>query len=104
MNDTLVRLQRAIDLVEANLFDDLPLASMAGAASCSPWHFHRLFTALTGETPAGYVRKRRLGFSLYSVLIDVGPSSTATLADLSDRVTSVSQLTDAAARDLFVSL
>jgi len=48
--------------------------------------------------------KRRLGFSLYSVLIDVGPSSTATLADLSDRVTSVSRLTDAAARDLFVSL
>jgi hypothetical protein len=48
--------------------------------------------------------KRRLGFSLYSVLIDVGPSSTATLADLSDRVTSVSQLTDAAARDLFMSL
>jgi hypothetical protein len=48
--------------------------------------------------------KRRLGFSLYSVLIDVGPSSTATLADLSDRVTSVSQLTDAAARNLFMSL
>jgi len=40
--------------------------------------------------------KRRLGFSLYSVLIEVGPSSTATLADLSDRVTSVSQQTDAA--------
>src|SRR5262245_22857495 len=48
--------------------------------------------------------KRRLGFSLYSVLIDVGPSSSATLAELSDRVTSVSQLTDVAARDLFVSL
>jgi uncharacterized protein with von Willebrand factor type A (vWA) domain len=48
--------------------------------------------------------KRRLGFSLYSVLIDVGPSSTSTLADLSDRVTSVSRLTDAAACDLFVSL
>jgi hypothetical protein len=39
--------------------------------------------------------KRRLGFSLYSVVIDVGPSSTATLADLSEGVTSVSQLTDA---------
>jgi uncharacterized protein with von Willebrand factor type A (vWA) domain len=48
--------------------------------------------------------KRRLGFSLYSVLIDVGPSSTATLAALSDRVTSVSKLNDAAARDLFLAL
>jgi AraC-like DNA-binding protein len=60
MNDTLVRLQRAIDFVEAGLFDNLPLSAIAGAASCSPWHFHRLFTSLTGETPAGYVRKRRL--------------------------------------------
>ena len=48
--------------------------------------------------------KRRLDFSLFSILIDVGPSSSATLAQLSDRVTSVSQLTDDAARDLFVTL
>jgi len=60
MNDTLVRLQRAIDFVEARLFDELPLATIARAATCSPWHFHRLFTSLTGETPASYVRKRRL--------------------------------------------
>jgi AraC family transcriptional regulator len=60
MNDTLVRLQRAFDFVEARLFDELPLVAIAGAAACSPWHFHRVFTALTGETPAGYVRKRRL--------------------------------------------
>jgi uncharacterized protein with von Willebrand factor type A (vWA) domain len=48
--------------------------------------------------------KRRLDFALFSVLIDVGSSSTATLAELSDRVTSVSQLNDTAVRDLFVSL
>jgi uncharacterized protein with von Willebrand factor type A (vWA) domain len=46
--------------------------------------------------------KGRLGFSLFSVLIDVGPSSLATLEALSDRVTSVSRLTDDAARDLFL--
>jgi AraC family transcriptional regulator len=33
---------------------------MAKAAAFSAWHFHRLFVALTGETPASYVRKRRL--------------------------------------------
>jgi uncharacterized protein with von Willebrand factor type A (vWA) domain len=48
--------------------------------------------------------KKRLGFSLFSVLIDVGQASTATLAELSDRVTSVSQLNDSAARELFVAL
>lgn len=48
--------------------------------------------------------KDRLGFSLYSVLIDVGASSAGTLAELSDRVTTVSQLTDDGVRDLFVRL
>jgi uncharacterized protein with von Willebrand factor type A (vWA) domain len=49
-------------------------------------------------------RKTRLGFSLYSILIDVGTSTPHTLAALSDRVTSVSTLTDDAARDLFLRL
>ena len=48
--------------------------------------------------------KDRLGFSLFSVLIDVGPSTAGTLAELSDRVTAVSTLTDDAARELFLKL
>lgn len=48
--------------------------------------------------------KARLDFSLFSVLIDVGASTAETLRVLSDRVTSVSRLTDDAARDLFLSL
>jgi uncharacterized protein with von Willebrand factor type A (vWA) domain len=48
--------------------------------------------------------KARLGFSLFSVLIDVGPSSLGTLEALSDRVTSVSRLTDDAAHDLFLRM
>ena len=48
--------------------------------------------------------KKRLGFSLYSVLIDVGPASVETLAALSDRVTAVSRLTDDGVRDLFLRL
>ena len=74
----------------------------AAATSCSSP------TASAGCRRSGCERfrheKRRLGFSLFSVLIDVGSSSTTTLAELSDRVTSVSQLNDTAARDLFVSL
>ena len=48
--------------------------------------------------------KKRLQFSLFSVLIDVGASSLDTLRELSDRVTSVSRLTDDAAADVFVRL
>jgi AraC family transcriptional regulator len=60
VSDALERIQRAIDFVEAHLFDELPLTAVAEQAACSPWHFHRLFVALTGETPAKYVWKRRL--------------------------------------------
>jgi AraC family transcriptional regulator len=60
VNDTLERIRRALDFVEAHLFEDVPLAAIAGHGGCSPWHFHRVFTAVTGETPAGYVWKRRL--------------------------------------------
>ena len=48
--------------------------------------------------------KKRLDFSLYSILIDVGPSATGTLAALSDRVTAVSKLTDDGARELFLKI
>jgi uncharacterized protein with von Willebrand factor type A (vWA) domain len=48
--------------------------------------------------------KDRLGFSLFSVLIDVGPSTFETLEALSDRVARVSQLADEGVRELFVRL
>jgi uncharacterized protein with von Willebrand factor type A (vWA) domain len=48
--------------------------------------------------------KTRFGFAVYSVLIDVGASSVGTLAELSDRVTAVSTLTDEGVRDLFLRL
>jgi AraC family transcriptional regulator len=60
VSDTLERIQRAIDYVEAHLSEELRLAAVAEQGGCSPWHFHRLFVALTGETPATYVWKRRL--------------------------------------------
>jgi uncharacterized protein with von Willebrand factor type A (vWA) domain len=60
---------------------------------------------VNSEWRAGFLAdKKRLGFSLYSVLIDVGPASVETLAALSDRVTAVSRLTDDGVRDLFLRL
>ena len=48
--------------------------------------------------------KTRLGFSVFSVLIDVGPSSLAAVTAFSDHVTSVRQLTDDATREIFLKV
>jgi len=40
--------------------DDIPpLAELARAAGLSAWHFHRVFKAATGVTPAGYAAAQR---------------------------------------------
>jgi len=46
--------------------------------------------------------KERLGFSLFSILIDVGSSSLGTLKEFSDRITTIKQLTGDSAKDIFV--
>lgn len=48
--------------------------------------------------------KEKLGFSLFSVLIDVGPSSLGTLKEFSDRITTIKQLTGDEAGDIFIKL
>ena len=48
--------------------------------------------------------KKRRGFALFSVLIDVGPSSVQVLTELSDRVTSVHQLTTEASQEIFLRI
>jgi AraC family transcriptional regulator len=58
-SDGLARIQRGIAYLEARLFERPALAAVAASAGVSAWHFHRVFTILTGETPAGYVRKRQ---------------------------------------------
>ncbi len=48
--------------------------------------------------------KEELGFSLFSILIDVGSSSVNVLKEFSDRITTVSRLTSEGVKDLFVKL
>jgi uncharacterized protein with von Willebrand factor type A (vWA) domain len=48
--------------------------------------------------------KEQLGFSLFSVLIDVGSSSLGAVKELSDKITTISQLTSEAGKDVFVKL
>ena len=51
---------RTCRLLEERLDEDLPLEVIARAAHLSPFHFHRLFRGLMGETVRTHVRRLRL--------------------------------------------
>ncbi|QBF33516.1 AraC family transcriptional regulator [Thalassococcus sp. S3] len=51
---------RAVRLIEAKLDESLPIERVAEAGYLSPFHFQRLFLDATGESVAGYIRRRRL--------------------------------------------
>lgn len=59
-DDYQLRVGRAIQHLEQHLDDDLSLPELADVASFSPFHFHRIFRALTGEGVAERVRRLRL--------------------------------------------
>lgn len=51
--DVLIHIQNHLD-------DELTLEELAGIAFFSPYHFHRIFSAHTGESVQSYVRRLRL--------------------------------------------
>jgi AraC family transcriptional regulator len=54
------RMHRVIEAIDRRLDQPLDLASLAAVAHFSPYHFHRLFAAWTGETLGDYLRRRRV--------------------------------------------
>jgi AraC family transcriptional regulator len=54
------RVNRVIDHVRDHLAEDLPLERLARIALFSPFHFHRVFRAITGETLSAFVQRQRL--------------------------------------------
>lgn len=53
------RVNRVMDYVRENLAGDLRLETVARVARFSPYHFHRTFKSIVGETLNGYVRRLR---------------------------------------------
>lgn len=58
--DVLVHLRRARDRVDRDYAQPLDLEDLARTAGLSKYHFHRLFTATYGVTPAAYLSRRRI--------------------------------------------
>lgn len=54
------RINRVMDHVERHLDERLSLDELAAVAAFSPYHFHRVFAAMVGETLGQFVRRLRL--------------------------------------------
>ncbi len=54
------RVEKAIQFMTNHLAEVVNLESTAREAGFSPFHFHRLFTAITGETPQDFLFRLRM--------------------------------------------
>ena len=54
------RIGRVVDYLHDHLEDELNLDLLADVAAMSRWHWHRVYTAMQGETVAATVRRLRL--------------------------------------------
>ncbi len=54
------RINKVIDFIEDNLDKDLPLEYLSSISCYSPFHFHRIFSSVIGETINSYVSRKRI--------------------------------------------
>lgn len=54
------RINRVMDYIDLHLDQPLELKTVADIANFSPYHFHRIFTFLIGETPVDYIQRLRV--------------------------------------------
>lgn len=84
------RIDRVIDYLRGNLHRPVKLAELANVACFSEFHFHRIFTAISGETLNNFANRLRLEKaarllryseqSLTDIALDCGFSSSATFS------------------------
>jgi AraC-like DNA-binding protein len=85
------RVNRVVDYIRSHLGEALTLGELARIAAFSPFHFHRVFSALTGETLFAYIQRQRIEKAagvlaagvdptILEVALDHGFSSAATFA------------------------
>jgi AraC family transcriptional regulator len=73
------RIQRAASLLSGRLDDPPSLAELAAAAAVSPFHFHRIWRGLTGETVGQTILRLRMEASQKLLLVkDASVTRTAT--------------------------
>ncbi len=58
--DYVKRILKVLIYIEANIDEELTLEGLANLACFSPFHFHRVFRAIVGETIHQYVKRLRI--------------------------------------------
>ena len=85
------RVNRVLDYIDRSLEKKLSLEELARVASFSPFHFHRIFKCMVGETLNDYIRRIKLEkaanilahnerTSITEIAFDCGFSSSAVFA------------------------
>jgi AraC family transcriptional regulator len=54
------RVNRVLDHIEANIDKNMSLQELTGVAHFSPYHFHRIFHAMVGETLNDFIQRVRI--------------------------------------------
>ena len=71
-----LRINKVQDYIEEHLAEELSLAKLSEVAHFSPYHFHRIFSSLTGETLFEYIQRARLEKAASSLIAN--PNETVT--------------------------
>lgn len=79
-NEYYKSVNRVLEYVKANLHENTGLKTLAGIARVSPYHFHRIFKSVIGESLAGYVNRLRMEYVAEQLKI-----SGLGLAELAER-------------------
>lgn len=90
-NDYVSRINKVLDFIDENLDKELSLKSVAEVANFSPYHFHRLFSAIVRESLNQYIKRVRvqraasilsssMNKSITEIAFDCGFSGSATFA------------------------
>jgi AraC family transcriptional regulator len=85
------RINRVIDYIESNISNELYLDKLAHVANFSPFHFHRIFSAIIGEPLNQFIQRIRLEkaatylienpkSSITEIAFDCGFSSSSSFA------------------------
>jgi len=54
------RINKVVEYINCNLDSELSLQKLSDIACFSPFHFHRIFSALLNETPNNFIKRQRI--------------------------------------------
>lgn len=77
----IARINRVIDYIENHLDQDLSLAVLAQVACFSPYHFHRIFSSMVGESLNRFIQRIRIEKAAEQLLSNRRKSITAIALD-----------------------